>query len=190
MSINQKNKIDILILSLLIEGMKPMENEIEFLKEYKKIFSLYGFSLEHLEKSIYNLNRLKNFFNLAEKMYIPPLKEQIDVDEYSKKLLLKADNFFITYKKSDISLLSIYVNDYISGVAYISSICVLDNYSGRSIAHLLLNLSLDFSKIKEMKRIRLEVNKNNHKALSLYRKNKFDIVENTNNNSYIMERVL
>lgn len=107
------------------------------------------------------------------KYYVPPLNIQIkDLAGYVRKIILNADTFIIT-AQDDIGLLSIYCNDYISRKAFITSIGIEPNYSGKGIAQKLLQYGITHVKEKGFLVLELEVNRKNDNAINFYKKNAF-----------------
>ncbi|AKB46570.1 acetyltransferase, GNAT family [Methanosarcina sp. Kolksee] len=142
-----------------------------------------------LDKSESSSKKIKNYFEKMCNCFIPPLNEMVDINKYANKLTYNADCFFIQNYGEDVGFLAIYTNDYSKRVAFISSISVIPEYQGTGISQKLINFSIEHSRKKAMKYIKLEVNKNNIKAMKLYRKNGFNIESNCNNSLLMVKNM-
>jgi ribosomal protein S18 acetylase RimI-like enzyme len=140
-----------------------------------------------LEKNESSSKEVQNYFNRMCYHFIPPINQVVDINKYSKKLVQNADCFFIQNHEENIGFLAIYANDYSSKISFISSISVIPRYQGTGVSQKLIDFSVEHARKKGMKYIKLEVNKNNIKAIKFYKSNKFTI-ELTDNNSLLMIR--
>lgn len=84
---------------------------------------------------------------------------------------------------------SYYANDNATWNAYISMIAVLPPYRKKGVGLLLLNQITKHAKAREMKRIWLQVNKNNVPAIRFYQNNHFAVFR-VSENSYYMEYII
>jgi ribosomal protein S18 acetylase RimI-like enzyme len=116
--------------------------------------------------------------------FVPPLNSRISLEEYSLKIFEKAIKFEIWNKRKLIGLLAVYKNDE-SKSLFITNVSVEENFTGNGFSNKLLEKVIAFCENFELKNIKLEVNKNNTKAISLYNKFNF-IVENENPDSIIL----
>ena len=143
-----------------------------------------------LERKCFLLISIKNVHDNHNKISIMkicdnalPIKlfERPNCNEIVDKIVRYA--FFIgafcegnEYKKP-IGYVAFYANDITGRTAFISSICVLDEFQGYSIGGDLLKNCIGVSKEQGMKMIRLEVLKTNYKAISFYKKYGFEFAK-------------
>lgn len=107
------------------------------------------------------------------------------------ELFLKIDKyaeFIAVYNEDLLGYAAMYANNYESGIAYITLIAVKRKYQNKHIGKALLDECCRMAKDKGLKKIKLEVRKDNEVALSFYRKNGFKVIEEASENSYYMLR--
>ena len=117
-------------------------------------------------------------------------KEELNISnitEYARKLNENAEIYFlINDAHEDIGMCAIYANDNKNKIIYISSISIKKEYISKGLGQYLLNYVFKLKYDYKMNHIKLEVKKNNQKAISFYRKNGFIITEEKSE-SYLME---
>ena len=103
--------------------------------------------------------------------FIPALSERVDVQEYSQKLYKKAERFEAWKAGVLVGLLATYCNDSKpSSTAYITSVSIELNSRGEGIGESLLKQCIAYVIPKGFRAITLEVGKENHSAIGLYKK--------------------
>lgn len=141
--------------------------------------------IEHIDTQAYA--RVYALLKKIGKYYTPSLDIQIkNMDNYVKKIVIYSDIFIAIDNTHDIGLLSLYCNNYATKKAFISTIGVDANYNGQGIAQNLLDLVIAHVKNQNFLTIELEVNKQNFRAISFYKKNGF-VTSKTNSTSIFME---
>ncbi len=143
------------------------------------IYKIKSAAIENIEE---HLEKTKNNF-------VPLLDTTVNINKYSCKLFKYSQTFEAWNNEELIGLIAAYVNDYKTKIVYISNVSVLLEYSGRNIAKKLLENCIEFSKYQQFKEIRLEVNKENLRAIRFYEKNNFMKISE-NNNSIILKIIL
>jgi len=121
------------------------------------------------------------FLSKCDKLFIPKLSQRVNIREYSQKLFENAVHFEAWDRDVLIGLISMYINSKNIIIGYISSVGVLSEYANNGIASSLLTTCIKYSINKNLDNIQLEVNKKNFSALSLYKKFKFKVYEESNN---------
>jgi ribosomal protein S18 acetylase RimI-like enzyme len=106
---------------------------------------------------------------------VPALSSRIDLYEYAKKIHLNSEMLSLVVNKEIAGILAIYCNDKIDLCAYITAVCVLKKYWGNGYGSELLKEAFTIAKINGMKKIKLEVDKNNMHAIALYKKYEFTV---------------
>ncbi len=120
--------------------------------------------------------------------FVPPLDTTVNLKEYSCKLFQYSQTFEAWNNEELIGLIAAYVNDYETKIAYISNVSVLLEYSGKNIAQKLLENCIEFCKYQQFIEIRLEVNKENLRAIRFYEKNNF--IKNSDKNDSIILKII
>lgn len=118
-----------------------------------------------------------------------PISRRVDLFEYSRKLILNATHFCARNHNNLIGLISVYLNDCISKIGYITLVHVCVNFRNYGIASNLLDQVIVEAKKYGFKIIDLEVYIQNRKAINLYQKKGFFIKEEKKD-SYIMRHIL
>jgi len=127
--------------------------------------------------------QIKEHLDTCSSSFTPPLDTRVDIDHYSKKIYFQAKRFeaIEIYEHEDeaffsglpylVGLIAVYEN---KDTDFITSVSVLPQYTGKNISSKLLSAYISASTCK---RIRLEVDKENLRAISFYKKHKFKVVK-------------
>ena len=143
-------------------------------------------SIFELGENIANQRALYKLLLRLDEFYIPRISSQIDLKEYSMKLLKSARVFCaITNKKKYAGLLAIYVNDKVNCKAFISTIGVFPVYNGLGVSKALMLKAFEIAADSGMSVVLLEVNINNQRAVSFYKKLGFE-EKNKDGNKIVM----
>ena len=134
------------------------------------------------EGIVEHLNRCANSF-------IPPLHTYVDIQKYAEKINKNAITFEAWDKNTLVGLIAAYFNDENTKIGFITNVSMVKEYQGLGIASKLLLLTIEYGKEHNFRIIRLEVNKINQKALTLYKRNGF-VEKQQNVNSVMMEYLL
>jgi ribosomal protein S18 acetylase RimI-like enzyme len=105
--------------------------------------------------------------------FVPPLSGRVKIDDYAKKIASKSTRFEAWSDDKLVGLVAAYCNDQERHVAYITSVSVLREWTGKGIATHLINQCVEQAKTVGMRKIRLEVASNNSLAIKLYEKSGF-----------------
>ncbi|EIX7372134.1 GNAT family N-acetyltransferase [Citrobacter freundii] len=119
--------------------------------------------------------------------FTPPLSQRVALHEYITKLLEKARNYILLVDEQIACAVSCYVNG--NEYAFITMVLTDHRFKGKGYAKILLNHVLaDISKSGYYE-VRLEVNKENKAAISLYKNLGFFILETNKDVYHIMTLV-
>lgn len=145
------------------------------MKEFRKVTS---------ESEV--LSNLKYFDDI-----FPHLHEKIDSYEaYAEKLFRLAD-VYVGEENGDVFGIAVfYANDIQTRRAYISLIGVKDHAQGKGLGYWLLTQCQQVCYDRGMKHISLEVDCDNHNAISFYQRNGFELSEKTQRCSMYMNKSL
>lgn len=104
----------------------------------------------------------------------PALSSRVDLSDYACKLLTAARRFEAWKGNQLIGLVAAYCNDLSKRTAFVTSVSVLPDYQGQGIAAQLLDNCLTQVRLRGFREVKLEVNRHNQKAISLYRNYGFE----------------
>ena len=116
--------------------------------------------------------QIAEHLSLCDAYFVPPLSGRVDIGSYAHKIASKATRFE-AWDRDLVGLLAAYCNDRERGVAYITSVSVLEAWQGRGIASRLLERCIEHAKEQRFQRVELEVDGGNVGAVKLYAKNGF-----------------
>lgn len=120
--------------------------------------------------------RIGVFLRRADALFAPPLSRRVDIGRYAEKLARHAVNLFAVDGALDRGHAAIYVNDALGRAAFLSSICVLPEYRSDGVAALLLQACLEQARRHGMGEVRLEVARDNARAIAFYRRHGFEFL--------------
>lgn len=106
--------------------------------------------------------------------------ETDNLNEYLLKIKNSAE--FITHYSSGqcAGFIAFYCNDPTKELAFITLVLLAPEYRGQGLASSLINYTLEHCKTNKFKRCGLEVRKDNHSAIKLYKKHEFKIEKDCN----------
>jgi ribosomal protein S18 acetylase RimI-like enzyme len=102
--------------------------------------------------------------------FVPPLRGRVEIRDYSEKIANKAIRFEAWSRGTLVGLVAGYCNDEEQLIAYITSVSVLREWTGKGIAAKLIDQCNEYAKTAGMWRISLEVAADNAPAIKLYEK--------------------
>jgi len=105
--------------------------------------------------------------------FVPPLSSRVEIEEYAEKIQCKATRFEAWVDDNLIGLIAAYFNDKEKQCAFITSVSVFREWTGKGIGSELLQQCLGYAKTSSMKQLSLDVAVNNLPAIRLYKKNGF-----------------
>ncbi|EFE7294236.1 GNAT family N-acetyltransferase [Escherichia coli] len=111
------------------------------------------------------------------------------IDDYIQKLIEHATIISIRENGQVIGAICFYCNNQKDLIAYVSMIAVHIDHRGKGIGDELLSFAIANCRRKGFELCKLEVNKRNVRALTLYSKNDFSILSESEN-TYLMQKKL
>lgn len=105
--------------------------------------------------------------------FVPPLSGRVQIAGYAAKLADKAIRFEAWSGDTLVGLVAAYCNDPHERMAYVTSVSVLKDWTGKGIAACLLGRCIAHAVTMGMRGVRLEVAADNTPAIALYRKHGF-----------------
>jgi ribosomal protein S18 acetylase RimI-like enzyme len=109
--------------------------------------------------------------------FIPPLTERANIERYSRKIFENSITFEAWRGNLLIGLLAVYLNKDFDRSAFITNVSVLKDFMGLGIASTLLSKCIEYAVEEGYREIKLEVHKDNSRAIGLYRRFNF-IIDN------------
>lgn len=109
--------------------------------------------------------------------FVRALKDRVDIEDYGKKIYNNAIRFEAWAGDVLVGIVAVYCNDQTKRMAYITSVTVLEEWQGRSVAAQLMSRCIEHSKALGMRSIGLEVASGNEPAIGLYKKYGFVVTD-------------
>lgn len=116
---------------------------------------------------------IRKLINTFDSCFTPSLSDsEINLERLSKKFFEYA-KIYAVYDDEQLcnGMIAFYVNDKKEKIAYISLLAVKSEYRRKKIGSLLMQIVEKVAKQSGMQSIKLEVKKENNKAISFYKKN-------------------
>lgn len=129
---------------------------------------------------------LKEFFSATEIFLPAPLSARVSIDQFIEKLKKLATVLTLRVNFQIAGACFFYLYDADSDTAFITYIAVLPEFWGKGYAKKLLQQTMEMAIAKNKTRIRLEVARENQRAINFYTRHGFEIVE-ANGDALIME---
>lgn len=125
-------------------------------------------------------------WKVIEKVYPDIYTRITNYLEYKNKVFSKAVILYAQDRGQSVGIIAFYCNNFRSKEAYISQIAVDNLLQNSGIGGMLLSKCEQISIMNGMNYLRLEVRKNNRKAISFYKKNKFEISSQSKDDKFYM----
>ena len=142
----------------------------------------------------YSIEKLsqQEVFNLlvtCNNSFTPPLSQNIPytLEEYAERLATYAD-FVLAKEDGEIAGFLAYYTNAEGGFAYIPQVWVSDNHQRKGIGGQMLNVLIQ-NIPESLSSVRLEVRKNNYKAVSFYDKMGFEVIKDNDNKLLLKKEV-
>lgn len=136
---------------------------------------------------IYNL--VKKLLKKVDDDFKPPLSSIVDIDEYSKKIILKSTLFTRVKKGELIGLCAIYATDKESRQVYLTMLAVDPIFRGLGLAKGLIAEMEVYVLRQGFTSIKLEVHKTNPGAFSMYRGLGYQIIEESSTSYFLQKNI-
>ncbi len=109
----------------------------------------------------------------CDNAFVPPLSSRVEINKYAQKISDKAVCFEAWQDGKLVALVAAYCNGDKGKAAFITSVSVLPEWMGQGIASRLVTHAVEHAQDLGFVRIELEVDRQNHAATRLYRKQGF-----------------
>lgn len=117
--------------------------------------------------------QLTEHLSRCDAEFVPPLSGRIEINNYAKKIASKATRFEAWSGDKLVGLVAAYCNDQEQRIAYITSVSVLREWTGKGIAAHLVGQCIKHAEVSGMRQISLEVASDNTPAIKLYERSGF-----------------
>lgn len=134
--------------------------------------------------------RLTNLLHICINENSSLFIDSLNIEDYVEKIKNRAINYIYEENGKDIGLISFYANDLESKTAYISLIFVLNDFKGKGVSIALINKCIETCCLLGMKQIKLEVSKENFRAINFYKYNNFELTNECTANTFYMRKSL
>ena len=131
-------------------------------------------------------NDIKNHLERCNTLFKPALSSYINLNTYSKKLSERARRYEVFFKGELVGLVAIYQTE---DCGFITNFSVEKDFIGKGVSSELMKSCVDDVKKQNLGIIRLEVFKENERAVKFYFKYGF-IVENDNSTILTLIKIL
>lgn len=102
--------------------------------------------------------------------FAPPLSQRVRIPDYAQKLVSQTLRFEAWSNNLLVGLVAAYCNNQEARVAYITSVSVVKDWAGNGIAQCLMQQCIKHANTINMRKIQLEVDRENRLARNLYTK--------------------
>lgn len=121
----------------------------------------------------------------------PPLTARnIDLHDWVRKIYSFGKTFKAVKDSTVLGFISLYANDFENSIAYITFLSVDVQFRSLGIGRKLIEFSENYVRTLGINNYKLEVHKNNIKAIRFYEKNGFQIIGDKDKGSYYMVKEL
>lgn len=131
---------------------------------------------------IISKDKLISFLQKIDGYFSPPLTSKVNIEGYTEKLLNNAYIDYNTYNDDIIALFAGYIN---KNTFFLTLFVIDEIFQGKKVSYPLFNKNIEYLRKEKISIINLEVYKNNHRAITFYKKFNFKIISE-NNDSYFM----
>jgi len=105
--------------------------------------------------------------------FVPSLSGRVEIKDYARKIASNATRFEAWSGGTLVGLVAAYCNDREKRIAYITSVSVLREWTGKGIASQLMSRCVEHAKASGMRQMSLEVAGGNAPAIELYEESGF-----------------
>jgi ribosomal protein S18 acetylase RimI-like enzyme len=124
----------------------------------------------------YEFEELYSLVKKLDSLFVPPLSERVDLQEYVKKIDNKG-SLELAYSNEEklIGTIAYYNNDLINRFAYITYLGVLPEFQGNGIAKRLIKRCIKHCEENGMEQVGIETWEKNTPVIQLYKKFDFEL---------------
>ena len=130
-----------------------------------------------LIKKCNDIEKLKKFLWKIDDRLPTPLSCRVEIDAYATKIISFGMVLCIEQENEIISAILFYANDFNQRKGYLSLLGTLENHEGKGYGRKLMTKVEHVAKEKGMKALYLHTEKNNEKALTLYKRIGYKIID-------------
>lgn len=118
----------------------------------------------------------------CDRYFLPTLSSRVDLLDYSSKLFEKSVSFEAWDENILIGMINAYLNDTSNRACFITNVSILQDYMGKGIASVLLEMCLENARKLSFNSVKLEVSRGNSPALKLYSRAGFKVLKESGDN--------
>ena len=117
--------------------------------------------------------KILSLLNQFDSVFVHMREKVRDYDLYAKKLAERALIYRVQEKEETCGLVVMYANDTITSVAFVTLFGLLPEWQGKNLGKEMMDFCCTKAKASGMKKIRLEVDLDNYRAITFYTRNGF-----------------
>jgi ribosomal protein S18 acetylase RimI-like enzyme len=126
-----------------------------------------------------SLRSISKHLNKVNDLFVPVLSSYVNIDIYSKKIFEKADRIEFWKNEELVGLLAFYINP---PNVFITNLSLDKTIHGLGYGVKMLDRLFEITKDKNIKKVSLEVNSMNQKAVNFYKSIGFEEFEESDKN--------
>lgn len=126
-----------------------------------------------------SLRSISKHLNKVNDLFVPVLSSYVNIDIYSKKIFEKADRIEFWKNEELVGLLAFYINP---PNVFITNLSLDKTMHGLGYGVKMLDRLFEITKDKNIKKVSLEVNSMNQKAVNFYKSIGFEEFEESDKN--------
>lgn len=134
-----------------------------------------------------SIENIYQHFNECNKSFVKEIQLRVSLQDYIEKIFYNAMRYEYWNNDKLVGLIAVYQNRGIGNPAYITIISVQESFYSKGIGTRMMLFLIQELKIKNFKRLLLEVQKKNIIAINFYIKTGFLIKSEKSESSYLME---
>jgi len=124
-------------------------------------------------------NLIQDLLNEISDEFIPPLKETVDIEAYSTKMVNNANILSIIDCGRLAGFMAVYCNDPNKETGYGTMLAISNSHRNYGIGPQLIKMTVDYLKKRGFKKFSLEIYKTNPRVILLYKRLGFYIEKET-----------
>lgn len=117
-------------------------------------------------------SEIESHLTRVNALFKPELKSYVDIPFYAHKIFQKAIRYEVFDNEELVGLLAVYTS---INMGFVTNFSLEKKYLGQGLSNILLNNCISDLKSMNIYLLKLEVYKENHRAIKFYMKNNFEI---------------
>jgi ribosomal protein S18 acetylase RimI-like enzyme len=132
---------------------------------------------------------IEELLNNISEEFNPPLKESINIKQYSEKIIKNATILSIIDSGELAGFMAVYCNDPAKNVGYGTMLAVSKTHRIYGIGPQLIKMTVDYLRKRGFKKFSLEIYKTNPRVIVLYKRLGFSIEKETEKSVFVYKNL-